>query len=114
HGGATPERREMSTAVASAVAEPRTLESGPDELNDSLPRVALAALQELQGGKSRLGTEPVFPSVRTGDALKDRAGGSTALEEAKIQEYIRVQSAGIVQRTPSPIVPGCILPPWYA
>ena len=44
--------------------------------------------QELQGGKSQPGTDPVFPSVRTGDALQGSRGWfATAGEEAKIQEY---------------------------
>ena len=50
--------------------------------------IALAALQELQSGKGRPGTDPVFPSVRTGDSLQGSRGWfSTALEEAKIHEY---------------------------
>ena len=32
-----PKRPEMSTTVVGVLAEPRTLESGPDELNDCLP-----------------------------------------------------------------------------
>ena len=53
-----------------------------------LNAVALGALQELQGGQARPRTDPVFPSVRTGDALQGSRGWfSTALEEAKIQEY---------------------------
>jgi site-specific recombinase XerD len=53
-----------------------------------LNSIAVAALHELQGGESRPGTDPVFPSVRTGDSLQWQRGWfSTALEEAKIQEY---------------------------
>jgi integrase len=53
-----------------------------------LNAIALAALQQLQGRKGRPGTDPVFPSVRTGDSLQGSRGWfSTALEEAKIQEY---------------------------
>jgi len=53
-----------------------------------LNAVALNALRELIVGKTRLRTDPVFPSVRTGDSLQGSRGWfSTALEEAKIQEY---------------------------
>jgi integrase len=53
-----------------------------------LNAIALAALQELQSEKGRPGTEPVFPSVRTGDSLQGSCGWfPTALEEAKIHEY---------------------------
>ena len=53
-----------------------------------LNAIALSALQQLHGGKSRPGTDPVFPSVRTGNSLQGSRGWfSTALEEAKIQEY---------------------------
>jgi integrase len=53
-----------------------------------LNSIALNALQELQGGKTWPATDPVFPSVRTGDSLQGSRGWfSTALEEAKIQEY---------------------------
>jgi len=60
----------------------------PDSRIIPLNSVALGALQELRGGQTRPGTDPVFPSVRTGDALQGSRGWfSTALEEAKIQEY---------------------------
>jgi integrase len=50
--------------------------------------IALGALQGLQDGKSRPGTGPVFPSVRTGESLQGSRGWfSTAREEAKIHEY---------------------------
>jgi integrase len=53
-----------------------------------LNAVALAALQQMRGEKNRPGAEPVFPSARTGDSLQGSRGWfSTALEEAKIQEY---------------------------
>jgi integrase len=53
-----------------------------------LNSIALAALRELQAGQPEPGTELVFPSARTGDALQESRGWfSTALEEAKIQEY---------------------------
>jgi integrase len=53
-----------------------------------LNAVALAALRELQGEGKPLGTAPVFPSVRTGASLQGPRGWfSTALEEAKVQEY---------------------------
>jgi site-specific recombinase XerD len=53
-----------------------------------LNAVALGALHELRGGQTQPGTEPVFPSIRTGDALQGSRGWfSTALEEAKIQDY---------------------------
>jgi integrase len=53
-----------------------------------LNAVALNALRELIVGKTRLRNDPVFPSVRTGDSLQGSRGWfSTALEEAKIQEY---------------------------
>jgi integrase len=55
-----------------------------------LNAIALGALQELQCGKGRPGTDPVFPSVPTGDSLHGSRGWfSTALEEAKIHEYTR-------------------------
>lgn len=45
-------------------------------------------LRIIREGQTRLGTDPVFPSVRTGDALQGSRGWfSTALEEAKIGEY---------------------------
>jgi integrase len=45
-----------------------------------LNTVALWALQSLQGGRTRPGTNPVFPSVRTGNALQGSRGWfSTAL-----------------------------------
>jgi len=50
--------------------------------------VALGALKELRGPKEPLGTAPVFPSARTGDALQGSRGWfSTALEEAKVADY---------------------------
>jgi integrase len=53
-----------------------------------LNTVALGALQELRGKETRPETEPVFPSLRTGNALQGSRGWfSTALQEAKIQEY---------------------------
>jgi integrase len=53
-----------------------------------LNSIALGALQELRGKETRPGTDPVFPSVRTGDALQGSRGWfSTALEEAKIADY---------------------------
>jgi integrase len=53
-----------------------------------LNAIALAALQDLRGGKCRPATDPVFPSVRTGDSLQGSRGWfSTALEESKIHEY---------------------------
>jgi integrase len=53
-----------------------------------LNAIALAALHESQGGKSRPETDRGFPSVRTGDSLHGSRGWfSTALEEAKIHEY---------------------------
>ena len=53
-----------------------------------LNAVALAALDQLKGKETRPGTAPVFPSVRTGDALQGSRGWfSTALEEAKVLDY---------------------------
>jgi integrase len=53
-----------------------------------LNAIALNALHELQGGKTRPATDPVYPSVRTGDSLQGSRGWfSTALEEAKIQGH---------------------------
>ena len=50
--------------------------------------IALAALRELKEGQTEPGTELVFPSVRTGDALQGSRGWfSTALEEAKVLDY---------------------------
>lgn len=47
----------------------------------SLNSIALAALHKLQGGNGRPGTEPVFPSARTGDALQGRADGFRLLSK---------------------------------
>jgi integrase len=53
-----------------------------------LNAVALAALKELQGEQAKPGTDPVFPSVRTGDALQGSRGWfSTALKDAKVLDY---------------------------
>jgi integrase len=53
-----------------------------------LNSIALAALRELQAGQAEPGTEPVFPSLRTGDALQGSRGWfSTALDEAKVLDY---------------------------
>jgi integrase len=53
-----------------------------------LNAVALAALDELKDKKSPPGTEPIFPSVRTGDSLQGSRGWfSTALGAAKILDY---------------------------
>jgi integrase len=53
-----------------------------------LNAVALAALDQLKGAESKPGTSPVFPSVRTGDALQGPRGWfSTALDEAKVLDY---------------------------
>jgi integrase len=51
--------------------------------------VVLGPLQVLRGEQTRPGTAtPVFPSLRTGDALQGSRGWfSTAHEEAKIEEY---------------------------
>jgi len=59
--------------------DPRTL---------PLNAVAVEALERLRGRGKPRGTEPVFPSARTGDALPGSRGGfSTALEEAKVAGY---------------------------
>lgn len=59
-----------------------------DSCTIPLNTVALGALNVLRRGQTRSGAVPVFPSVRTGDALKGSRGRfSTALEEAKIEEY---------------------------
>jgi hypothetical protein len=53
-----------------------------------LNSVALAALDQLKGTEDRPATEPVFPSVRTGDSLQGSRGWfSTALDEAKVLDY---------------------------
>ena len=53
-----------------------------------LNAVAVSALKDMQGKREPAGTEPVFPSVRTGDALQGSRGWfSTALEEAKVADY---------------------------
>jgi integrase len=53
-----------------------------------LNSIALAALRELQAGQPEPGTELVFPSLRTGDALQGSRGWfSTALDEAKVLDY---------------------------
>ena len=59
--------------------DPRTL---------PLNAVAVEALERLRGyGKPR-GTEPVFPSARTGDTLQGSRGWfATAQEEAKVAGY---------------------------
>jgi integrase len=50
--------------------------------------VALCALRELRGRTRPRGAEPVFPSVRTGKALRGPRGWFPAvLEEAKIEAY---------------------------
>jgi integrase len=49
---------------------------------------AMGALRVLRGEQTRPGASPVFPSLRTGDALQGSRGWfSTALEEAKIEGY---------------------------
>jgi integrase len=53
-----------------------------------LNAVALAALDQLNGKKTRPGTDPVFPSARTGDSLQGSRGWfSTALDAAKVPDY---------------------------
>jgi integrase len=53
-----------------------------------LNAVALDALGQLKGKEAQPGTSPVFPSVRTGDALQGSRGWfSTALDEAKVPDY---------------------------
>ena len=53
-----------------------------------LNAVALAALDELKNKKSPPGTEPIFPSARTGDSLQGSRGWfSTALDAAKVLDY---------------------------
>jgi len=53
-----------------------------------LNAVAVRALTDMRGEPEPAGTEPVFPSVRTGDALQGSRGWfSTALGEAKIADY---------------------------
>jgi integrase len=53
-----------------------------------LNSVALGALKEMRGGGKRKGADPVFPSVRTCDALKGSRGWfPSALEEASIEGY---------------------------
>jgi integrase len=53
-----------------------------------LNTVALAALDQLNGKKTRPATEPVFPSARTGDSLQGSRGWfSTALDKAKVPDY---------------------------
>jgi integrase len=59
--------------------DPRTL---------PLNAVALGALQQLRGATKPRATEPVFPSVRTGEALQGPRGWFPAsLEEAEIEGY---------------------------
>jgi integrase len=59
--------------------DPRTLPLNP---------VAMEALECLLGSGNPRDSEPVFPSVRTGDALQGSRGWfSTALEEAKVVGY---------------------------
>jgi hypothetical protein len=61
------------------------LPSNGDTRAIPLNAVALAALKELRGEKTRTRAEPC-PSVRNGDALQGATDGSTALEEAKSLE----------------------------
>ena len=73
-----------SSAANSVYSRPKTGDSRTIPLNV----IALAALRELQEGQAEPGTELVFPSVRTGDALQGSRGWfSTALDEAKVLDY---------------------------
>lgn len=53
-----------------------------------LNAISLGALTDLKGSSKPKGTDPVFPSVRSGDSLQGSRGWfPTALEEAKIDGY---------------------------
>ena len=82
-----PEEKRLRSAIERRQLHLIRTKNG-DSRTISLNTVALGALQELLGGQTQPGTDPAFPSVRTGDALQGARGWfSTALEEAKIQEY---------------------------
>jgi integrase len=65
---------------------PKTKNGHPRTL--PLNTIALAALKQMRGEGTPVGTAPVFPSTWTGDALQGSRGWfPTALEEAKIEGY---------------------------
>lgn len=65
---------------------PRTKNGDPRTI--PLNSVALRALNELKGPGKPRGTDPVFPSVRSGEALQGSRGWfPTALDAAKIDGY---------------------------